>query len=209
MALEPNPNLYPPLGYTHKEKDGTKFRGSSWPDVAAKVTAYRVQHGKPAGDVWGDIMATVCKNSPTYCRDSSKPKRVSQPRPERTPDAPRPAVPVPTGKGNIVARATNWIHSILGAKRKGGVVFVSSPEARRRASICAQCPKQASVSGSCGGCMSVLKAAKGVILAGHAPVEKPIAGCKVLGEDTSVSVFIVQGASGDPELPANCWRRNN
>lgn len=207
MALEPNPNLHPPLGYTHKEGDGTKFRGSSWADVANKVRVYREQHGKPAGDVLADIYAQACKNSPSYCRDAGKPRPPSQPRPPRTPDAPRPAVHVPAGKGNVVARATNWINAILGLKRKGGVNFVSTPEARRRVSICAACPKQSAVTGSCGGCMSVLKAAKGVILAGHAQVEKPILGCKVCGEDCSVSVYIVQPPLNDPELPENCWRR--
>ena len=207
MALEPNPSLHPPLGHTHKEPDGTKFRGSSWPDVIAKVTAYRTQHGKPAGDVTADVYAQVCKNSPTYCRDSSVPRPPSQPRPLRKPDAPRPAVHVPAGKGNVVARATNWIHEMLAFKRRNALEFVPKGEARRRAAICAQCPKQTSVTGSCGGCMTVLKAAKGVILAGQAPVEKAIAGCKVLGEDTSVSVFLTLTPSGDGELPANCWRR--
>lgn len=207
MPLEPNPGLHPPSGYFFRESDGTRFRGTSWNEVIEKVKFYRGQHGKPVGDVRAEIFAYVCRTSPTYCRDTDKPRPPSQPRPARTPDAPRPAQPVPAGKGNVVARATNWIHALLGAKRKGGLNFVSTQESRRRASICAGCPKQTSVSGSCSGCMSALKAAKGVILAGHAPVEKAIAGCKVLGEDTSVSVFIVQGANNDGELPANCWRR--
>lgn len=207
MALEFNSNLHPPLGHVFKEKNGTKFRGTSWPNVEDKITEYRRVNDLPIGDVHAEVMAQVCRSSPSYCREAGAQRAPLQPRPQRTPDAPRPAVHVPAGKGNVVARATNWIHALLAAKRKGGITFVSTPEARRRASICAGCPKQTSVTGSCGGCMTVLKAAKGVILAGHAPVEKAIAGCKVLGEDTSVSVFIVQGASEDGELPANCWRR--
>lgn len=207
MPLEFNSNLHPPLGFTFKEKDGTKFRGTSWVDLEAKVAGYRSANGRPVGDVRAEIMEAVCKSSPSFCRDSGKPRAPLQPRPERKPDAPRPTQYVPAGKGNIVARATNWIHALLAFKRRNAVEFVSKPEARRRAAICAQCPKQTPVAGSCGGCMTALKAAKAIILAGQAPVEKVIAGCKVLGEDTSVSVFIVQDPSGEGELPANCWRR--
>lgn len=207
MPIIPNPSLHPPLGFVFRETDGTRFRGTSWGNVAEKVRAYREQHGGAAGDVLGDVYAQACKSSPTYCRDSEQPRKPSQPRPERKPDAPRPAQPVPAGKGNLVARASNWIQTILAFKRKNAVEFVSKPESRRRLSICSQCPKQQSVAGSCGGCMSALKATKAIILAGQAPAEKVVSACKVLGEDCSVSVFIVQPPSGDPELPENCWRR--
>lgn len=208
MALEPNPHLHPPGGFFFREADGTRFRGTSWNEVIEKVQFYRSQHGKPVGDVRAEIFAYVCRTSPTYCRDTEKPRPPSQPRPPRTPDAPRPAQPVPTGKGNVTSRASNWLHSLLALKRKSAVDYVPAPEARRRASICSQCPKQTSITGSCSGCMTVIKSVKAVILAGHAPVEKAIAGCACLGEDTSVSVHIVQAPSGDASLPANCWRRN-
>lgn len=209
MALEPNPGLHPPLGFLFKEGDGTRFRGTSWPEVIEKVRQYREQHGKPAGDVSGDVFRQVCKNSPQYCRDESAPK-VRKPSPRDVkPDGPRPAAhPGVAAGGNVVAAVTNWIARLMNLKRKGQLGFVPVPEARRRAAICAQCPKQTSVTGSCGGCMNALRASKAIILSGQGVVEKAISGCKALGEDTSVSIHLVQGASGEGSLPANCWRKN-
>lgn len=209
MALEYNSNLYPPLGFTFKEADGTKFRGTSWPDVEAKVTAYRTQHGKPAGDVHADVMAQTCKSSPSYCRDTNgQPAAKVSPRTPK-PDAPRgvPYIP-PAGGGNVVLRVTNWVSRLLTLKRKSQIAYVPKGEARRRASICASCPKQTPVHGSCGGCMSSLKVSKGLILNGIVPVEKYISGCIALGEDTSVSVHIVQTPAPAAGLPANCWRKD-
>lgn len=207
MPLEFNRNLHPPLGHVFKNTDGVKFRGRSWEDLAAKVTEYRAANGFPVGDVMAEITAQVCKSSPSFCRDTSVPRKPSQSPRQRPPDAPRPQTPVPRGKGNMVARVTNWIHTLIAAKRKGTISFVSKTEAKRRRAICAACPKQISVTGSCGGCMASLAQAKGVVLSGNADVEKPIAGCKVLGEDASVSVYIVLAPNPDPALPANCWRR--
>lgn len=209
MALEYNSALYPPLGFTFKEADGTKFRGSSWADVENKVRDYRSQHGKPAGDVRGDIMAAVCKSSPTYCRDSNgQPAAKVSPRTVR-PDAPRPPAYIPpVGGGNVVARVTNWVSKLLTAKRKSQIEYVPKPEARRRAAVCASCPQQTPVHGSCGGCMSALKVSKGLILNGIVPVEKYISGCAALGEDTSVSVHIVQTPCPAAGVPAHCWRKD-
>jgi hypothetical protein len=109
----------------------------------------------------------------------------------------------------MVARVTNWVHTLLAFKRKGNLVYVAKTESKRRLSICAACPKLVSVTGSCGGCMTALAQAKGVLLAGQAKVEKAIAGCKGLGEDTSVSAYLVQPPSAEPSLPPNCWRRGN
>lgn len=207
MALEYNTSLYPPLGYTFKEVDGTKFRGTSWVDLEAKVRVYREQHGKPAGDVSGDILSQICKASPSYCRQTTPGPKKPSPRDVR-PDGPRPlAHPGLVGSGNIMARVSKWLNRLLDLKRKGQLAFVPTPEARRRASICAACPRQVAVTSSCGGCQTTLKFVKNQILAGQAPVDKTILSCSALGEDAGVSIHLVQAASGDGSLPAPCWRR--
>jgi hypothetical protein len=190
-----------------KNTDGVKFRGTSWATLAAKVTEYRTTNGFPVGDVMAEIIAQVCKSSPSFCRESGSAPRVTQPRKVRQPDAVQPTPAPAAPKGAIVARVTNWIHALLAFKRKSAIVYVAKSESARRLSICAACPKLVTVSGSCGGCMTALAQAKAVLLAGQAKVSKPIAGCKELGEDTGVSAYIVQPASGQASLPANCWRR--
>lgn len=208
MSLSFNPSLYPPTGHFWKEPDGTKFRGTSWTEVESKVRAYREQHGKPAGDVMGEIIRGTCKSSPQYCRESNPAAPKPSPRTPQ-PSAPMPPAYIPpAGGGNVIAKVTNWVHRLMGLKRKSQLEFVPMSEARRRASICAVCPKQTPIHGSCSGCMGTLKAAKGVLLGGHAPVEKIVQGCIVLGEDCGVSVHIVQTPAPAAGLPANCWRKD-
>lgn len=196
------------MGYIFVETDGTRFRGNSWEDLTQKVAEYRSQRGG-VGDVRGDVIRQNCKKQPAACRDDAPKAHKPSPR-DRVPDAPRPAVPpgISAG-GNVVAGVTNWIARLMNLKRKGQLSFVPVPEARRRASICAQCPKQQQVTGSCGGCMSALKASKAILLSGQGIVEKAISGCRALSEDTGVSIHLVQPASGQADLPANCWRRNS
>lgn len=208
MALEFNPNIYPAMGYIFVEADGTRFRGSSWEDLTQKVAEYRSQRGG-VGDVRGDVIRQNCKKQPAACRDNAPEAPKKSPR-TPIPDAPRPIVPpgLPGGSGNIMARVSKWLNHLLDLKRKNSLAFVPAPEARRRALVCSQCPKQVALSSNCGGCMTTLKFVKGQILAGQAPVDKLVLSCSVLAEDQGVGVHLVSPASSDPALPANCWRKN-
>lgn len=204
MALELNLSLYPPLGFVHREPDGTKFRGQNWADVERKVTEYRVQRGPP-GDVRGDILRQVCANQPAICRDSHPP--LPTPRAVR-PDHPKPAAQV-TNRifGDVTARVSNWINSTLGKFRHHATELVPRGEARNRANICVHCPQQQIIASSCGGCVKAIRDARGLILSGETPVEPVLQACRVLGEDTSLSVHLVQKPEADPHLPDHCWRK--
>lgn len=203
MALELNLSLYPPLGFVHKEPDGTKFRGSSWKNLEEKVRDYRAQRGDP-GDVAGDILRQACNSQPAICRDSNPPP----PPPPRRPDRQMPNAQVTSRIwGDVTARVSNWVNSKLGQFRHHAIELVPRGEARNRANICQHCPQQQIIASSCGGCIRALRDARGVILSGEAPVEPVLQACRVLGEDTSLSVHLVQKPEANPGLPDHCWRR--
>lgn len=207
MALEFNSHLYPPLGFIFRESDGTKFRAKSWAELHQKINDYRAQRG-PVGDVAGDLLRQVCSEQPAVCRDSIPPK-------------PNPVVahrnnPPPSQHGHnrifgdVTARVGNWINFMLGRFRRHDIQYVPRGEARNRANICQHCPMQQIIASSCGGCVKAIRDARGAILAGEGPsVEPALHACKVLGEDTSTSVHLVQKPENDPQLPGHCWRRTS
>lgn len=204
MAIELNLALYPPLGFVHKEPDGTKFRGSSWRNLEDKIREYRAQRGDP-GDVAGDILKQACQNQPAICRDSIPPR--PSPR-ERRPDKAMPASQVTSRIfGDVTARVSNWVNSFLVRARQGAIQRVPSGEARNRANICGQCPMQQVIASSCGGCVSAIRLARGAILSGEGSIAPHLQACRVLGEDTSCSIHLVLKAEADPQLPDHCWRK--
>lgn len=204
MAIEFVTGIYPPLGYLFREADGTRFRGSSWKNLEEKVREYRAQRGDP-GDVAGDILRQACNDQPAVCRDSHPP--LPTPRPVR-PDRPMPAAQV-TNRifGDVTARVGNWINSKLGQFRHHAVELVPRGEARNRANICVHCPQQQIIASGCAGCVKTIRSARGVILGAETPVEPTLQACRVLGEDTSLSVHLVQKPEADPHLPDFCWRK--
>lgn len=202
--LELNHHIYPPLSHIFVEKDGTKFRAANWKALEEKVREYRAQRGDP-GNVASDILEYTCRTQPACCRDSSPP--LPTPRVVR-PDRPAPAAQV-TNRifGDVTARVGNWINSKLGQFRHHATQLVPRGEARNRANICQHCPQQQIIASSCGGCLRAIRDARGIILSGEAPVEPVLQACRVLGEDTSLSVHLVQNPVYDPHLPDFCWRK--
>lgn len=205
MALEFNSHLYPPLGFIFREGDGTKFRAKSWQELEQKVAEYRAQRG-PVGDVKGDILRQVCDTQPAVCRDSHPPP---PPRPPRPPDRVMPPSQVTTSRiwGDVTARVSNFVNHMLGKVRQGTVSQVPRGEARNRANICANCAMQQVIASSCGGCVSAIKFARGIILGGEGSIEPRLQACRVLGEDTATSVHLVLKPEADPQLPDHCWRK--
>lgn len=205
MALEFNAHLYPPLGFIFREGDGTKFRAKSWLELEQKVAEYRAQRG-PVGDVKTDILNQVCSDQPAVCRDSHPPP--PPPPPPRKPDRQMPNSQVTSRIwGDVTARVSNWVNNQLGKFRHHALELVPRGEARNRANICVHCPLQQIIASSCGGCIRALRDARGAILSGEAPVEPVLQACRVLGEDTSLSVHLVQKPEADPHLPDHCWRK--
>lgn len=184
-----NPNLYPPDGYVFEDSDGVKHRGDSWKDLFRKVGEYRARNGKPKGDIEAEVNTQHCAKTPGLCH------------------APPGLPPTPLASG-INHRVLNWLSHVLTNRRQTGTpILVASPEAERRAAICAVCPRQQTLSSACEACLNSVRDARKVLLDGRTPVNRGLSPCGTLGEDTFVSVHLDLPPEADPALPPKCWRR--
>jgi hypothetical protein len=188
-----NRHLHPQGGRFFRDEDGVVHKADSWPALATKVASYRKRAGKPPGDPRAEIEAQVCARHPEYCQEPP-----SRPVPRQT----APDSPMSSSKA-----ITRWLAGILRLRRIGGAQQVPREEARRRAAICATCPMQKAFATVCGSCKAMRKTAKQILFGGNTSVGEKLKGCRVLSEDTSTSVHLTQDPSGNPALPANCWRK--
>lgn len=191
MPIEFNRNMYPPDGRVYMESDGTRFRGDSWRDLEAKVAEYRRLRGMPAGDVSADINAQLCAKYPSFCGDTS----------------PRPIANAHSLTFN--QRVLHWVAHMLGVKRSNPTLFTraSDEEAAARAAICARCPAQQGLVQSCEACIRSVETGRRVLLDGAPSRHQNLLPCRVLAEDTTVTVHLNQPAVDVAELPAECWRK--
>jgi len=186
MALEFNPNLYPPDGYVFTEPDGTHHRGDSWRNLKEKIVRYRKVNGLPEGDPEAEITTQLCSRVPSFCRHSN----------------PQPVRIGPTFNSVVVG----WLSRMLSLKRANQLPRVDDVEAARRASICARCPAQRSLNMACGSCIIEIDKLRRAVLDGAEPLHKNLQPCSITGEDCSVAVHVEQSKISG-QLPGNCWRQ--
>ena len=181
MALEFNPNLYPPDGYVFTESDGTKHRGDSWRNLKEKIVRYRAANNFPPGDPDGEITIQYCSRVPSFCRSNN----------------PQPVQIGPTFNAVVIG----WLSRVLRMK----LPRVDDVEAARRAAICARCPAQRSLNMTCGSCLVEIDKLRRAVLDGADPLHKNLQPCSVLGEDCSTAVHVQQPAAS-ASAPPECWR---
>ncbi len=191
--MEVNPNLYPKNGYRFKEKDGSYQKASNWEGVIKKVTAYRERAGWPVGDVRAEVMAQACANNPSLCIDNS-PRQIIHPKASYA--------------STLFQKVSNWLSQLVQKLQRRQLELVDGPEARRRAAICAVCPRQMAVPTVCGACISQMSNFRRVILQGQPPANAGLNGCSALGEDTQVSVHLKLEPVDTDDQPPQCWRRS-
>lgn len=191
MPVAFNRNLYPPDGRVFIEGDGTRFRGDSWRDLEAKVTEYRRLRGVPIGDVSADINAQLCAKYPNFCGDTT----------------PRPIANAHSLSFN--QRVLHWVAHAMGLKRANPTLFTRVPdeEAAERAAICARCPAQQGLVQSCEACIRSIDSGRKVLLDGVPSRHQNLLPCRVLAEDTVVTVHLNQPQVSSSDLPDACWRK--
>jgi hypothetical protein len=189
--LEVNPNLFPPGGFVFKDEDGMEVRGSDLPGLVQAVESYRRQTGGSLVDVYGEVVAQICGNTPHVCRD-----------------VPASEVgPTPAQKA-LVARVVAAALMFRREVASGSVKFVKANEAYGRASICERCPRRKEWARFCPPCK---KNATEVLEAAVRPNELVAsvkgAACELAGDDLSAAVW-----EENPErlngVPSICWRSN-
>ena len=184
-----NPNLYAKPEWT--EPNGMLLTGLSLEDLFAKIAAYRKAHGLEPGDPRAEFTERFCQANPGHC--------IGAPKPVAKREAPRVA---------LNTRILNWVERVVALASKTG--YVEAPEAKRRAEICAACPRQKEWESKCAGCaQSVRSIRRGLIgrLAAKITGSGQLQGCDTLGEDTQISIWLNREPVNDSGLPDKCWRR--
>lgn len=108
---------------------------------------------------------------------------------------------------NFTQKIIDWLSRMAKEKRGGRIRRVSDKEARRRADICAQCPKQAGIALTCAKCSDDMAKLRKAILDGKEPVHKGVAACSIFDDDLQVVVHLETGTAPNIDIPNFCWRK--
>lgn len=191
MNHRPNPNLYPEGGYFFVESDGSRWRGDSWKDLIAKVSAYRERNGRVVGEVEQDIFSQYCSRIPAHCRDMTNP-------------------PIQNAHSlSFNQRVLQRFSELLDQKRKApkSLGRVSDAVAAERAAICARCPRQQPLVESCQTCINGVKHGRVALLDNAASLHQNLLPCGALSEDPQTTVHLDLPPVDSAALPTECWRR--
>jgi hypothetical protein len=195
MSVRFNENLYPDGGRFFKDADGVTHKGSSFKSLIKTVRDYRERNKFEAGDPELEITTQLCGRNPGYCNEAVP--RVPAPKQGK----PRSSV------SQLGQKVMSWMTFMIQEKRRNRLSRVPRAEAKRRADICARCPRQAAFPLACGACKASVKTTEKGLLDNQSPVHDGIETCSILHEQTSTSVHFVLPPSDSDELPENCWRR--
>jgi hypothetical protein len=192
--LIPNPNLAPPGGYYFVDSSGVRFEGPSWGHVHSRIREYREANGIPVGDVEAEVAAQFCKERPHLCVKQRGPRKGTL-----------NGLPLYTS-------VLGWLADVFTKLNQRILSHCSNrKEIQRRSEICARCKFQVAwrEHSGCRSCLTDYQIVQKEIMRGIEviPASTSLQGCRVLAEDTSVSIYVNQPPSDRSDLPEECWRK--
>lgn len=183
-----NVNLWPKDGYFFKDSDGARIRGTSWPDVMRRVSAYRKRAGREQGNVEAEVSNQACARNPAHCSEingeNEKHLRIA----------------------SLKGRVLKYLSFIRGLLPGNRVPWVSAQDAANRANVCASCPANIALPEGCSSCRAAVRAMHKEIL-GDRKIDARLNGCGYLGESLPVSVHVDHDVVDSAALPPHCWRK--
>ena len=198
----PKESIIPPGGHHFIEKiDGqpdVRIEGANYREVAAALLRHRLANKVPPGDPLSEVYGFVCGQWPHFCDDVG----------------PVPA-PRSTSQGHISGDILHWMNQLW--KRQAGAPrsLVQDPKARRRAEVCAQCPKNVEwTAGGCGSCISTAQQVGYVYRAGRTTgIDQNLLGCSIVRQDNHTAVWSDNlpdmTEAQKAALPDHCWRKKD
>ena len=192
--MTPNLNLYPPEGYVFVDARAGTVTGGNWPEVINKLRAFRVGAGLPVGDVKAEVFAWFCQRHPDYCRDggvnSGETRKVA------------------VKQSDFPSQVITWLAAAFTSIFRQKLGFVDTAEAKRRAEICAVCPKHVVWRTGCMGCNKNIHTLVDQALKGRKEpaVAAGLQGCAVFAEDVRLAVHLNQPPKSADGKPGHCWR---
>jgi hypothetical protein len=193
--LIPRNSPIPPGGYHFPDRSGPQenvIQGTSFEDVAARVTTYRLQNARPLGNPLEEVYGYVCSHWPHLCNDTT----------------PKPPVHNPDYKPSLAIRTSDWMGRFITLLAPGDP-GVSQETADARSHICANCPQNKNYRGGCGSCVQSIESSSFVYLRNRKASETAALGaCDALSEHLPTSIWSDKQMPVDnPSLPDNCWRK--
>lgn len=182
-----NVNIRPNDGYWFKDADGTKFKGTSWAQVIAKVTKYRKVNGRQPGDVHGEVMAQACSRHPSMCHEQRQANTQN----------------IPTLKGRVLA----WLAGFSVMAKMGKLSYVREGEMKDRVGRCLGCPFHKQLPSSCAACAATIGARTVEILHRDHKPDRRVSACDCLGAYLPVATWLDEPRVVNDQLPGHCWRK--
>lgn len=193
MSSVPNFNLYPPDGYRYKDPEsGITFEGGNWPEVVARLMAYRQANRLPEGNPEREVFEAFCKTHPKYCESGKTSKQFRA---------------LANSAVGFASAIQSWLADAFSKVNTRKLGYVSGEEAEERAKVCRRCPRQREWTSGCSGCDQKFNKVAKRLLRGTDKVGRSLLACSALREETSVSVHLSLPAVDNASLPAHCWRR--
>ena len=158
------------------------------------VAKYRIGAKLPPGDPYREVMAQACRNNPPLCID--------------TPDKPKIPQQTKDPRSSIKLRSLQWLGKwSKQAAKPEGVKFVKPEEAKKRAAVCAVCPRNVKLPEGCSACRQALTSLRTAIVGGARPLDDRLGGCETLGCDLPAAVHLDEVRVKEAALPKECWRK--
>lgn len=174
---------------------GGPFLGHSWQHVIDKVARYRKSNRLELGDPEQEVNTEFCSRSPHYCNAAALAA------------LPESAKSARHQEKSFSNRVLAWLASMYSKTFMRTVPLADKAEATRRAEICVSCPQQKAREVDCITCGGNYKLVADGIKKRVPGVHAELLCCRVLGEDTSISVGLGQRPVENRALPDFCWRR--
>lgn len=191
VLLAPKGGLAPPGGYVYVATNGRRVVGTSWAQVISRVTEQRALNKQPPGEPAREVYAQFCARSPAHCYQAN-----------------RVVVSVAGQHAGhaLVNRVAGWIAGMFAALYRGKAPLVERNLVDSRVRACRNCAYQEDWRGNCVGCSASLVGVWKKAMKKAGAQSNGLRGCRLLGEDTDLSVWLELPSRNDVVLPKHCWR---
>ena len=191
----PTPGVAPKGGRKFTDKDGVQFSAGSWADLFEEIYAHRESSGGNLETIQAEVYEQYCEKYPHGCRETRDPEAVVFNTPMR-----------------IYTRVITWISEVFGLIAQRRLKYQDNQTIiEKRTNICRGCTQQIAWldHGGCQSCLPTYEKTMKQMLQGRriSAQQTGLQGCRVLGEDTRVSVHLNQPPVATDKQPDNCWRR--
>lgn len=186
-----------PGGWAYLQDGTFRIEAESYEELLDNVREWRLQNGKPVGDVETEVESYICNTYPRQCRNrstGSAPPRWAQ-----------AIIPNRATVNKFVDRITQWALGV--SKHPDSKNLMEDGLANQRAERCQICPQNDTWENNCPSCVTNAQRLLALIRRGkeHASWRK-LHGCKAMGHCNRTAIYLPSSlVTETPETPPECW----